>query len=130
MCVDICVDMCVDMCLNMCRDKCMKMCVDMYVDMCIDICIDKCIDMCICVCICMCIDMCIDMCTGVRLLESLADLPSPEERWLAQRYIDDPLLLNGKKFDMRLFVLVTNIWPLRLYLFPDGGLCADMCRGM
>jgi hypothetical protein len=57
---------------------------------------------------------------GVRLLESLADLPSERERWLVQRYIERPLLLDGRKFDMRLFALVTNVWPLRIYLFPDG----------
>ena len=61
---------------------------------------------------------------GVRLLESLSNLPPEHERWLVQRYIERPLLLDGRKFDLRLFALVTNVWPLRIYLFPDGASCA------
>jgi tetratricopeptide (TPR) repeat protein len=65
---------------------------------------------------------------GVRLLESLSNLPPEHERWLVQRYIERPLLLDGRKFDMRLFALVTNVWPLRIYLFPDGASCAAQSR--
>lgn len=36
------------------------------------------------------------------------------------RYIDNPYLINGKKFDIRLFTLVTSFDPLRLYVFEDG----------
>ena len=35
-----------------------------------------------------------------------------KENFLISRYIDNPLLIGGKKFDLRLFVLVTNSKPL------------------
>ena len=39
---------------------------------------------------------------------------------MAQAYIDDPLLIDGLKFDLRLYVLLYGIEPLKIYLFEDG----------
>lgn len=39
---------------------------------------------------------------------------------LVQRYIRTPLLLDGKKFDLRLYVLVTGYDPVEAYLADEG----------
>jgi hypothetical protein len=42
-------------------------------------------------------------------------------RWyLAQQYVPNPMLLDGRKFGIRLWVLVTGIRPLRLYVHRNG----------
>ena len=33
------------------------------------------------------------------------------------RYLDSPYLVGGKKFDLRIYALVTSYNPLRVYLY-------------
>ena len=37
-----------------------------------------------------------------------------------QDYLADPLLIDGFKFDLRIYVLVSSIDPLQIHLFGDG----------
>jgi tubulin polyglutamylase TTLL2 len=39
---------------------------------------------------------------------------------VVQEYIKNPLLINGYKFDMRLYVLVPSFNPLKVFLYTDG----------
>ena len=37
-----------------------------------------------------------------------------------QRYLKTPLLLNGYKFDLRIYVLVTSVNPLEIFIYRQG----------
>ncbi len=39
---------------------------------------------------------------------------------LASRYIMNPHLINGFKYDLRVYVLVTSYCPLKVYIYNDG----------
>eukprot|EP01063_Lacrimia_lanifica_P003175 TRINITY_DN11690_c1_g1_i1.p1 TRINITY_DN11690_c1_g1~~TRINITY_DN11690_c1_g1_i1.p1 ORF type:complete len:601 (+),score=197.07 TRINITY_DN11690_c1_g1_i1:46-1848(+) len=55
---------------------------------------------------------------GIRLTAS----PKPEmfDRAVVQEYIPDPLLIDRCKWDMRVYVLVLSVDPLRIYVYRDG----------
>lgn len=59
---------------------------------------------------------------GIFLTKSLEDVQSAmiNSACVAQEYIKNPLLIDGKKFDLRIYLLVMSCDPLRLYLFRDG----------
>ncbi|KAL0039776.1 hypothetical protein WJX77_007669 [Trebouxia sp. C0004] len=42
------------------------------------------------------------------------------ENYVVSRYIEDPLLIGGKKFDLRMYVVVLNYKPLQVYMSQLG----------
>ena len=44
----------------------------------------------------------------------------PGETCIAQRYLTKPYLIDGLKFDLRIYVLVFGVDPLRVFMFKEG----------
>jgi len=42
------------------------------------------------------------------------------DRYVVQRYIHKPLLIDGLKFDLRIYVLVYGVSPLRVFIHEKG----------
>jgi hypothetical protein len=49
-------------------------------------------------------------------------LPTSKDHdsFVVSRYIENPLLLNGHKFDLRIYVAITSYEPLRVYVYREG----------
>lgn len=39
---------------------------------------------------------------------------------IASEYVLNPLLIDGYKFDLRIYVAITSFNPLRIYVYEDG----------
>ncbi|XP_021928844.1 tubulin polyglutamylase TTLL4-like isoform X2 [Zootermopsis nevadensis] len=57
--------------------------------------------------------------TGIKVVHRWAQIPK-KRPLVVQKYISQPFLINGSKFDLRLYVLLTSINPLRIYIYDDG----------
>ncbi|XP_054286926.1 tubulin polyglutamylase TTLL13-like [Macrosteles quadrilineatus] len=56
---------------------------------------------------------------GIFLTRNLKDV-KPFERMICQVYISKPFLVDGFKFDMRVYTLISSVDPLRIYVYNDG----------
>ncbi|KAG5492909.1 hypothetical protein JKF63_01489 [Porcisia hertigi] len=60
---------------------------------------------------------------GIRLFNGVPPIPrgaGRDKEMVCQRYIGNPLLIYGRKFDLRLYCVITSFDPLRIYLFDEG----------
>ncbi|KAM4549090.1 tubulin polyglutamylase TTLL7 isoform 2-T2 [Odontesthes bonariensis] len=56
---------------------------------------------------------------GISLVRNCEKLPI-QEHFIVQEYLDKPFLMEGYKFDLRIYILVTSCDPLRIFLYNDG----------
>ena len=56
---------------------------------------------------------------GIEVVRDLADVPV-DNKFMVQDYLDDPHLINDRKYVLRLYVLVSSIEPLRVYIYDEG----------
>ena len=57
---------------------------------------------------------------GIKVINSFKDVPVKKGQQCVQRYLKKPLLIDGLKFDLRVYVLVTSVEPLRVFLYEEG----------
>ena len=57
--------------------------------------------------------------TGIKVVNKWSQVPKARPL-IVQRYIAKPHLINNTKYDLRIYVLVTSICPLRIYLYDEG----------
>ena len=56
---------------------------------------------------------------GIKVVPGNSKISKTEET-IVSCYLDRPLLINAKKFDMRMYVVVTSFNPLRVYFYHEG----------
>uniref|UniRef100_A0A8C6GMX1 Tubulin tyrosine ligase-like family, member 7 n=1 Tax=Mus spicilegus TaxID=10103 RepID=A0A8C6GMX1_MUSSI len=56
---------------------------------------------------------------GISLIRNGDKVPS-QDHLIVQEYIEKPFLMEGYKFDLRIYILVTSCDPLKIFLYHDG----------
>lgn len=57
---------------------------------------------------------------GIKVMTKDTPLPTVQKGFVISEYISDPHLIEGLKYDLRIYVLVTSIDPLVVYMYDDG----------
>ena len=54
------------------------------------------------------------------MTNKVSEIPNKGNPFIVSEYISNPLLFDGFKFDLRVYVAVTSINPLRIYVYEEG----------
>ena len=57
---------------------------------------------------------------GIIVTNKLSEIPNKGNSFIVSEYIANPLLFDGFKFDLRVYVAITSVNPLRLYIYEEG----------
>lgn len=58
---------------------------------------------------------------GIYLVRKFEDIELRQgESFVAQRYIPKPYLIDGLKFDLRVYALIYGVDPLRVFVYQEG----------
>mmetsp|Transcript_25683 Transcript_25683/g.24970 ORF Transcript_25683/g.24970 Transcript_25683/m.24970 type:complete len:93 (+) Transcript_25683:545-823(+) len=62
---------------------------------------------------------------GIEIFRNIKDIqqfiftrPQPNSFWVVQKYVEKPMLYGGRKFDLRIWALVTT--RMELYVYKKG----------
>ncbi|XP_075714251.1 tubulin polyglutamylase TTLL13 isoform X2 [Rhinoderma darwinii] len=56
---------------------------------------------------------------GIFLSKNMKDIKHGDHM-ICQQYVSKPFLIDGYKFDLRIYVLVTSCEPLRIFIYKEG----------
>jgi hypothetical protein len=56
---------------------------------------------------------------GIKVVSNFSDIPT-KKSLIVSRYIRKPFLIEKRKFDLRVYVLVTSFDPLLIYIYEEG----------
>lgn len=56
---------------------------------------------------------------GIKVIGRTHEVEN-EKGYLISEYVENPHLINGKKYDLRIYVLIRSFEPLRIYLYREG----------
>lgn len=57
---------------------------------------------------------------GIKILTKEDTIPASKKGFVISEYIANPHLIEGLKYDLRVYVLVTSYDPLIIYIYEDG----------
>lgn len=62
---------------------------------------------------------CMSQGKGIFLTHDIESIPK-DDTYVVQEYLQNPYLIDGLKFDLRLYVLVLSCDPLKIFLYKEG----------